>query len=276
MASNEEFLSRENKELLWNVLYENNAFSSIPHENFNTIQKLFEESLLECNKESSDLMLTNKEFMSEFIAKINKFKNTIILNETKRGDVKERISKTEQYDSLRNNSRKEINNSFVNKKLELTQLLNPPQPKEINFSDTDDEPLDNSKIDDMLKETIRQRELDIGLPSTTSNHMWLSGENASSDSMQKIIKIGEEISSAPAKEITDKPSKKVAWAEDDLLVTEISKDSGLSVATSFFDNLKVKESEPSLKEIMEKLIKLDNKVNKVIELLTLNQSSLTG
>ena len=141
MSITSQFNSRENKELLWNVLYENNAFDNISKENVGRVQSLFEDSIVSTDTNNKDLITLNKEFIGSFIQKVDGFKHRSV--------------------PLTHERKEQVNAHFQSKQQEFTDLLNPKPPRDIDFSDADDKPLDNSKIDDMLEATIRQRALDI-------------------------------------------------------------------------------------------------------------------
>ena len=212
MSIESSFRSRENKEMLWNVLYENNAFNEIPRDNVERVQSLFEESIGSTNTNNRDLITLNKEFIGMFIQKVDGLKRRSV--------------------PLTHGRKEQVSSRFQNKQQEFTDLLNPKPPKDIDFSDADDKPLDNSKIDDMLEATIRQRALDVEIPlPTTSNqpHKWFSGEKAEISHTSKNIKIGDEI----------KPIKKVAWA-DEIETDKTFSSEPASIEDNFFKKLKPK------------------------------------
>ena len=242
------FLSIENKGLLWNVLYENNAFDGIPKDQVSSIQNLFEKSLHAANTDGKDLIILNKDFISGFIHKIDSLKQ--------RSSV------------VSNNRKEEVNSQFTNRQQELSTLLNPQPPKGIDFADADDMPLDKSKIDSMLQATIRQRELDVELPSTDTNatgqHKWLSGENAMIDNSMKQIRIGDEITDNNTAAKLDIKSKKVAWADEDSLAVTIE---SANMQDNFFQKLKPKQTGEGNFVGQEEFSRLSDKIDKIYSLL---------
>ena len=242
MSIRSEFNSRENKELLWNVLYENNAFDNISKENVGRVQSLFEHSITSTETNSEDLITLNKEFIGKFIQKIDGFKHRSV--------------------SLTHERKEQVNAQFQSKQQELTNLLNPRPPTDIDFSDADDKPLDNSKIDHMLEATIRQRALDIEIPPPTSSqtHKWFSGEKAEVSDKPKNIKIGDEI----------KPTKKVAWA-DDIESNAILSSDHVSMEDSFFKKLKQKSSSDQKNTTFEddRFIIIERKIDEMHDMIKL-------
>jgi hypothetical protein len=63
--------SKENKEVLWNVLYNNKLFNNIPETNFNNIQILFEKTILRSLDENREI-LTNTISDTKNIIDLNK------------------------------------------------------------------------------------------------------------------------------------------------------------------------------------------------------------
>ena len=183
------FLSRENKELLWTVLYENGAFSGIPKERASAVQELFESSLTSAIVDDRDLTGSNKKFISGFVQRISGLR----------------------YGASAQSRKEEVDGKFATKRQELTSLLNPKPPGDIDFADTGDGPLDKSRIDAMLETAIRQRELDFASSAAppAAPHKWFSGEDAAAGpapkSVSKGIRIGDDIPPRP---------KKVAWADE--------------------------------------------------------------
>lgn len=245
-ASN--FASRENKELLWNVLYENNAFDGIPKENVARVQELFEQSIVSMETTEGNLITLNKNFIAGFVQKVDGFKKRSV--------------------PLTHGRKEQVDSQFQSKQQELTKLLNPKPPKTIDFADSDDQPLDSRKIDDMLEATRRQRELDLELrppPENSVEHKWLSGEKATMSETSRNIKIGEEISNdASDINIDVKPAKKVAWADENNMA--LSSDS-TPLQDNFFQKLKPKPSSSAASDMSDRLKHLEKKVDEIHDML---------
>ena len=235
MASVGGFLSRENKELLWTVLYENNAFSGIPKERASAVQELFEDSLTSAVVDDRDLTGSNKKFISGFVQRISGLK----------------------HGASAQSRKEEVDGKFASKQQELTNLLNPKPPSDIDFADTDDGPLDKSRIDTMLETTIRQRELDLVSSGVgqAAPHKWLSGEDASAvpapRPAPKGIKIGGDIPPRP---------KKVAWADEQPVAEQAA------AGATFLDKLKRKDDmEPDTEALGKKLDDIRGLLEKLVE-----------
>ena len=245
-ASN--FASRENKELLWNVLYENNAFDGIPKENVARVQELFEQSIVSMETTEGNLITLNKNFIAGFVQKVDGFKKRSV--------------------PLTHGRKEQVDSQFQSKQQELTKLLNPKPPKTIDFADSDDQPLDSRKIDDMLEATRRQRELDLELrppPENSVEHKWLSGEKATMSETSRNIKIGEEISNdASGINMDVKPAKKVAWADENNMA--LSTDS-TPLQDNFFQKLKPKPSSSATSDTCDRLKHLEKKVDEIHDML---------
>ena len=55
-------LSAENKELLWNILYNNNAFKNIPDSKFDVIKSIFESNIIKSLQKNQDI-ISNKDII---------------------------------------------------------------------------------------------------------------------------------------------------------------------------------------------------------------------
>ena len=202
------------------------------------VQSLFEHSITSTETNSEDLITLNKEFIGKFIQKIDGFKHRSV--------------------SLTHERKEQVNAQFQSKQQELTNLLN-PRPQQIDFSDADDKPLDNSKGDHMLEATIRQRALDIDIPPPTSSqtHKWFSESRGFIK--PKNIKIGDEI----------KPTKKVAWA-DDIESNAILSSDHVSM-DSFFKKLKQKSSSDQKNTTFEddRFIIIERKIDEMHDMIKL-------
>ena len=70
--------SNENKELLWNLLYENNFFKDIPNKKTDDVKKIFEDCIINIDsnivKENYNIIEVNKLILKDIITKIKLLK----------------------------------------------------------------------------------------------------------------------------------------------------------------------------------------------------------
>lgn len=145
-----ELLKNENKEFLWNVLYKNNVFNSIPDAKTREIKGLFEETITtsidyikQNNLQNNNLLELNKIIVKNLNSNIIAYKSQMLSPI----DSKE-IYKKNKFDGLQE--------EFERQKETMNNALNLEKPKTIDFSDKNDEPIDNNimllKIQEMEKE----------------------------------------------------------------------------------------------------------------------------
>lgn len=145
-----ELLKNENKEFLWNVLYKNNVFNAIPNSKTPEIKSLFEETITNSidfikqnNLQNNNLLELNKIIVKNLNSNIIAYKNQMFVSI----DSKDIYKKT-KFDGLQQ--------EFERQKETMNNALNLEKPKTIDFSDKNDEPIDNNimllKIQEMEKE----------------------------------------------------------------------------------------------------------------------------
>lgn len=137
-----EFISIKNKEMIWQLLMEANAFINIPDKYFEKIKSVYEKIIVEIAN-LSDISLTdrNKMLMSNMLKKIKYFTN-------------QHIQKPLQEVKIR------VNEEFENKKQEFIQLVNHNKPTDISFSDNIVKPFDSLELNSKLNKLISDRSYD--------------------------------------------------------------------------------------------------------------------
>lgn len=140
MTVKEEFVAVPNKELLWNILFENNVFAGLPPDKYDEVQRVFEtavRSRAETIPRTASLVEANKELIADMVGQVERMRQP---------EGKSPANSIQLFDA---------------KKAELESAMRPPAPEEVSFADEADEPLDEKKLDSLLESTMRQRELDM-------------------------------------------------------------------------------------------------------------------
>lgn len=130
------FISQENKGLLWDLLNEKNIFLNIPNQEKENVQSLFEKEIEKISVKAnsdSDLLILNKLLIQNFTSKLSYYKQ----------------NKGFQTEIL--------NNDFENKKKEFNEFINTKKPEEIKFEKELDKPLDQNELDFQLDLIQKQR-----------------------------------------------------------------------------------------------------------------------
>ena len=148
----ENFEGNENKAFLWQLLFEQGAFNDIPNEYVSNIKESFDSKMIIISRNNKELSLTekNKHIISEMV-------NLLPIYKKKPMNV---IKPLEEL-------KIELDVDLKNKNDEFLQLIKRPTPKEIDFSDKNDEPMDVNNVNTMLNRMmeIREKELNQITPS---------------------------------------------------------------------------------------------------------------
>ena len=143
MNHSNEFLSNENKMMVWQLLLENGAFTDIPDSNFNQVKNLYEKKLIEISNINSNLTEKNKLIIHEMI------NNLLYLK-------KKQLTRPLEEVKI------QVNKDFENKQEEFFTLVKKPNPQEIKFNEENDQPLDKNIMEKMLSDITREREKYFG------------------------------------------------------------------------------------------------------------------
>ena len=150
--------SKENKEVLWNVLYNNKLFNNIPETNFNNIQILFEKTILRSLDENREI-LTNTISDTKNIIDLNK----IILQNmvtTIANYKKSLLTPVEIKETLKAEKLEEFDKELNAKKASFNELITLKKPEVIDFSDVkEDDPLSSNNMNELLEKIQKERSI---------------------------------------------------------------------------------------------------------------------
>ena len=152
--------SKENKEVLWNVLYNNNLFNNIPETNFNNIQLLFEKTI----KKSLD---ENREILTHTISDTKNIidMNKIILQNmvtTLANYKKSLLTPIEIKETLKAEKLEEFDKELNAKKMSFNELITLKKPEVIDFSDVkEDDPLSSNNMNELLEKIQKERSINF-------------------------------------------------------------------------------------------------------------------
>ena len=157
-----ELLKSENKEFLWNVLYKNNVFNAIPNSKTHEIKSLFEETInnsidfiKQNNLQNNNLLELNKIIVKNLNSNIIAYKSQMLSPI----DSKDIYKKT-KFDGLQE--------EFNKQKESMNNTLNADKPNTIDFSDKNDEPIENNVMLLKLQEMEKERNINL-LNNANSN-----------------------------------------------------------------------------------------------------------
>ena len=174
-----EFLSNENKSMLWELLQESNTFQGISNNKFNNIHSIFENTITNINQYNQGLSLLekNKLSMEELIKLINNEKPKIMTPEPK-------IQMIYKAQDLKIQRENQFNIKLKQQEEDFNSIMNIRKPEEINFNDTninDDKPI-GDEMDRLIAERLASRERELEIPTITENaEKWINNTNNNID-----------------------------------------------------------------------------------------------
>ena len=222
-----ELLKSENKEFLWNVLYKNNVFNAIPNSKTHEIKSLFEETISNSidfikqnNLQNNNLLELNKIIVKNLNSNIIAYKSQILSPI----DSKDNYKKT-KFDGLQE--------EFNRQKESMNNTLNADKPNTIDFSDKNDEPIENNIM--LLKLQEMEKERNINLLNDANN-------NSNEEVKLKIEELEPITKSNEKLQESDVPKIKISNIED-LLEARLNSNSNLNI-----ENLDSNNETNTLKE----------------------------
>ena len=158
------YLSNSNKELLWGILQESDVFNNIPDNKFNNVKQIFETTMrdISIKMNNNNLMEQNKFTIEHLMSKINADKqNYYTESESSKLKVVYRAQDIQKERNI------ELNSKLEEHRNNMTTLINPKKPTDINFADTnddDDKPIGDD-MDRLISERLASRERELEIPS---------------------------------------------------------------------------------------------------------------
>ena len=161
-------LGEQNKELLWNILYSNKTFESIPQSKFNSVKTIFENAIIK-------VVNTNLE-MLESTTNINTVKTLITqLNKVILQNIIEDIANFNQLlltgtnvkENFKTNTLETFEKQYKEKQVSFNEFMTKIEPPQVNFEAIKDDTLEKSELDKLLENIQKERLKDIKTPILT-------------------------------------------------------------------------------------------------------------
>ena len=144
------FNSDQNKELVWNILLEQNLFNGLSNDTFLIAKENFDNLFLKYDKHSITNIEKNKIIIKEYSIYIKNLKDKKKTNKN--------ISNIEVLKPLEEVKIK-IDDDFKNKQEEFISLIKKNIPDEPKFEDEEEVPFTHNELQDILEKTRAEREL---------------------------------------------------------------------------------------------------------------------
>ena len=259
----------KNKELLWNILYENNIFDNIPNIKLADVKEIFENTITEMynnNKnEKTSVLEINKAILEKINLKLINFKSNRFIN-LNNHDVKSEMVRKKMVN---------FDSNLELQKKSMDTILNPKKPTEINFSDDTDKPFDSKEMNIILEKMQKDREImnidntntNINNINTNTNNINTNKTISTSIDDYKIfdnIIINNNNNTDNRYIMTDKSDNKTKIYDiEELLENAKISENDVSVISETIENKSVKRMSKILKNPVQEFIENDYKHEKM-------------
>ena len=285
--STNDFLTKQNVDLLWEVIIDDDLFKNKPKELINQIGSIFRQNLRGFNEaekiNSSNLMSMNKRFIGLMLNHSYSIINTN-KNPTTVQKQKELITSTD----LQTERMSQFEKDLSQKQSEFTNAMSLPVPPVPKFSDNNlDEPIGEMEL--AIKKAVEQRNYDIEQVNRTLNKSnadsWLKPqetslksekivplknqksdsnfyhENSPAQNSLKYIKIDNENieNTIIKKDIIDLSKQKhISWEDENVSLQIVEKENDI-IENNIFK--KLKKLSPEINQDSDESFKINNRMN---------------
>ena len=235
-----EFISNNNKGLIWGLLQESNIFDGIENENFARIQTLFEDTISNVHRSNTNLSLLekNKLTMNTLIKKINDEKSK----------PKKSIQMVYRAEDIQNKREQEFNVKLKEQQDNLNKMINPTKPKAMSFSDetiNEDKPIGDD-MDRLIAERLATRERELEIPQITKEtEQWLNNNREVKLKIEnKSVSFNESVTNIPKpldREDRGDRHRNIELVVDNITENRVSNITENKVENSIFNKLKRKQ-----------------------------------
>ena len=235
-----EFISNNNKGLIWGLLQESNIFDGIENENFARIQTLFEDTISNVHRINTNLSLLekNKLTMNTLIKKINDEKSK----------PKKSIQMVYRAEDIHNKREQEFNVKLKEQQDNLNKMINPAKPKAMSFSDetiNDDKPIGDD-MDRLIAERLATRERELEIPQITKEtEQWLNNNREVKLKIEnKSVSFNESVTNIPKpvdREDRGDRHRNIELVVDNITENRVNNMAENKVENSIFNKLKRKQ-----------------------------------
>ena len=149
--------TNENKEMLWELLRDNQAFKGLTNTQYNNVITIFNTTLNQTTTANKPLMELNKEFISSMLQQLNSIKSNTLQDNVKNNIVDPKVL---THEEIQKQKRSEFENNLEKRQNEFTKYMKIHVPDTIDFGDNiKEEPISN--VDSLIHEKMKERSYDI-------------------------------------------------------------------------------------------------------------------
>ena len=186
--------TNQNKEMLWELLRDNNAFQGLTNTQYNNVITIFNTTLNQTTTANKPLMELNKEFISSMLQQLNSIKSNTLQDNVKNNIVDPKVL---THEEIQKQKRSEFENNLEKRQNEFTKYMKIHVPDTIDFGDNiKEEPISN--VDSLIHEKMKERSYDI---FDKQEEKTLNENGTTNTSKKEIKNMSKEIISSNKEEI---------------------------------------------------------------------------
>ena len=158
-------LGEQNKELLWNILYSNKTFESIPQAKFNNVKTIFENAIIKVVNSNLEMLesTTNINTIKTLVTQLNKvILQNIIVDITNFSQLL--LAGTNVKENFKTNTLETFEKQYKEKQVSFNEFMTKIEPPQVNFEAIKDDTLETSELDKLLENIQKERLKDIKSP----------------------------------------------------------------------------------------------------------------
>lgn len=149
--------TNENKEMLWELLRDNQAFKGLTNTQYNNVITIFNTTLNQTTTTNKPLVELNKEFISSMLQQLNSIKLNTLQDNVKNNIVDPKVL---THQEIQKQKRSEFENNLEKRQGEFTKYMKIHVPDAIDFGDNiKEEPISN--VDSLIHEKMKERSYDV-------------------------------------------------------------------------------------------------------------------
>jgi len=163
-------LGEQNKELLWNILYSNKTFESIPQSKFNNVKTIFENAIIKVVNANIEMLesTTNINTIKTLVTQLNKvILQNIIVDIANFSQLL--LTGTNVKENFKTNTLETFEKQYKEKQVSFNEFMTKIEPPQVNFEAIKDDTLETSELDKLLENIQKERLKDIKEPIVTNN-----------------------------------------------------------------------------------------------------------
>ena len=163
-------LGEQNKELLWNILYSNKTFESIPQSKFNSVKTIFENAIIKVVNANLEMLesTTNINTVKTLITQLNKVILQNIIEDIANFNQL-LLTGTNVKENFKTNTLETFEKQYKEKQVSFNEFMTKIEPPQVNFEAIKDDTLEKSELDKLLENIQKERLKDIKTPILNPN-----------------------------------------------------------------------------------------------------------